>query len=74
MGTWFLASAYGQYGAGLIGSALAQSEDASKNLSNMEKLNQYTSGYEMIAYISIASGIVLILISPLIRKLMQEVK
>ncbi|MBL7899183.1 MAG: hypothetical protein JNJ99_11670, partial [Crocinitomicaceae bacterium] len=38
MGTWFLASAYGQYGAGLIGSALAQSEDASKNLSNMEKL------------------------------------
>lgn len=74
MGTWFLASAYGQYGAGLIGSALAQSEDAGKNLTNMEKLSQYTAGYEMIAYISIASGILLILISPLIRKLMQEVK
>jgi len=74
MGTWFLASAYGQYGAGLIGSALAQSEDTERNLTNTEKLELYTSGYEMIAYISIASGLLLILISPLIRKLMGNVK
>lgn len=74
MGTWFLASAYGQYGAGLIGAALAKGEDTGENLSNVQKLEQYTSGYEMIAYVSIGSGILLILISPLIRKLMQEVK
>lgn len=74
MGTWFLASAYGQYGAGLIGAALAKGEDTGENLTNIQKLEQYTSGYEMIAYISIGSGILLILISPLIRKLMQEVK
>ena len=73
MGTWFLASAYGQYGAGLIGAALAQ-DDSGKNLTNLEKLEQYTNGYEMISYISIGSGLFLILISPFIRKLMQEVK
>lgn len=74
MGTWFLASAYGQYGAGIIGAALAKGEGSSDNLSNIEKLEQYTSGYETIAYISIASGILLMLASPLIRKLMGDVK
>lgn len=73
MGTWFLASAYGQYGAGLIGSALA-SDESGKNLTNVEKLEQYTSGYEMIGYISLAAGVVMILLSPVIRKLMAEVK
>ena len=74
MGTWFLASAFGQYGAGLIGAALAKSENADENLTNVQKLEQYTSGYETIAYISVIAGVVLILVSPLIRKLMQEVK
>ncbi|HLP12058.1 MAG TPA: peptide MFS transporter [Flavobacteriales bacterium] len=74
MGTWFLASAYGQYGAGLIGAALAKSEGSGENLTNVQKLEQYTSGYETIAYISIASGILLMIASPLIRKLMGEVK
>ncbi len=74
MGTWFLASAYGQYGAGLIGAALAKSENTNENLNNVQKLEQYTSGYETIAYISIISGVFLILISPLLRKLMDDVK
>jgi len=73
MGTWFLASAYGQYGAGLIGSYMAQS-DSGENLTAFQKLEQYTSGYESIAYISAIAGVVLIAISPLIRKLMGEVK
>lgn len=73
MGTWFLASAYGQYGAGLIGSYMAKN-DTGENLSAFQKLEQYTSGYESIAYISVIAGIVLIAISPLIKKLMGEVR
>ncbi len=74
MGTWFLASAFGQYGAGIIGAALAKSENVGENLTNVQKLEQYTSGYETIGYIALISGVALILISPLLRKLMQEVK
>lgn len=74
MGTWFLASAYGQYGAGLIGAALASNEASDKNLTNYEKLIQYTDGYQMIGLISIIAGVILILLYPFIRKLMGGVK
>jgi POT family proton-dependent oligopeptide transporter len=74
MGTWFLASAYGQYGAGLIGAAMASSGDPDKNLTNTEKLMQYTEGYQTIGIISLVSGVVLIIISPILRKKMGGVK
>lgn len=71
MGTWFLASAYGQYGAGLIGSALAKVDTSIANPTNVDKLNQYTNGYQSIAYIAIGAGIVLLLISPILKKQMK---
>jgi proton-dependent oligopeptide transporter, POT family len=74
MGTWFLASAFGQYGAGLIGAALATGDPNAGDLTNLQKLEQYTGGYSMIGYISLGAGVLLIAISPMIRKLMQEVK
>jgi len=73
MGTWFLASAYGQYGAGLIGAAMAQN-DSVENATSFQKLDQYTSGYGSIGWISLGAGVLLIMISPLIKKLMGEVK
>lgn len=73
MGTWFLASAYGQYGAGLIGAALSGGGEAKgKNLTNLDKLNHYTDGYQMIGFISVGAGIVLILISPIFKRLMTS--
>lgn len=71
MGMWFLASAYGQYLAGLLGANIAE---ASQNASNLEKLAVYTSGYKQLAVYALVCGIVLILISPLVRKLMGEVR
>jgi POT family proton-dependent oligopeptide transporter len=71
MGTWFLASAYGQYGAGLIGSALAKVDTSIKNPTNLDKLDQYTNGYQSIAYIAIGAGIVLLIISPILKKQMK---
>lgn len=73
MGTWFLASAFGQYGAGLIGAALATSSNPERNLTNLEKLEQYAQGYMMIGYIALGAGLVLVVLSPLVRKLMGNV-
>ncbi|KGO90534.1 peptide MFS transporter [Flavobacterium suncheonense] len=71
MGMWFLASAYGQYFAGLLGANIAE---ASTNASNLEKLNVYADGYEQLAIYALIAGVLLIAISPLVKKLMQDVK
>jgi proton-dependent oligopeptide transporter, POT family len=71
MGMWFLASAYGQYFAGLLGANIAE---ASENASNLDKLIVYADGYKQLGFYALIAGILLIAISPLIKKLMQEVK
>lgn len=71
MGMWFLASAYGQYVAGIIGASMATSQE---NTSNLQALISYAEGYKQLALYAIIAGVVLILISPLIKKLMQEVR
>jgi POT family proton-dependent oligopeptide transporter len=40
----------------------------------MDKLLSYTEGYKQFALYAIIAGVLLIVISPLVRKLMQEVK
>jgi len=71
MGMWFLASAYGQYFAGLLGANIAE---ASQDATNMDKLTVYADGYLQLALYALILGVLLIAISPLVKKLMQEVK
>ena len=71
MGMWFLASAYGQYFAGLLGANIAK---ASEHATNLEKLNVYADGYKQLGIYALIAGVILIVISPLVKKLMQEVK
>jgi POT family proton-dependent oligopeptide transporter len=71
MGMWFLASAYGQYFAGILGANIA---NASESASNIDKLNIYAVGYQQLAIYALIAGVILIVISPFIKKLMQEVK
>ncbi|WP_447641446.1 MULTISPECIES: peptide MFS transporter [Chitinophagaceae] len=71
IGMWFLASAYGQYGAGLLGAAMSSDKGAATNI---ERLIQYTAGYKQMAYICVAAGIILIICAPLIKKLMRDVR
>lgn len=71
MGMWFLASAYGQYFAGLLGAGIAE---ASENANNLEKLKTYADGYLQLAVYALIAGVILIAIAPLIKKLMQDVK
>jgi POT family proton-dependent oligopeptide transporter len=71
MGMWFLASAYGQYVAGILGAGIAQASD---NASPIQKLNNYTEGYLQLGYYALAAGMILIAISFTVKKLMHEVR
>ncbi len=71
MGMWFLASAYGQYFAGLLGANISE---ASENSTNLEKLYVYADGYKQLGIYALIIGIIMIIFSPLIRKLMGSVK
>lgn len=71
MGMWFLASAYGQYVAGILGANMVSPK---ADASAMDKLISYTDGYYQLAIYALIVGVVLLVISPIVRRLMQEVK
>lgn len=71
MGMWFLASAYGQYFAGLLGANIAE---ASENSTNYEKMMVYTDGYKQLGLYSLIIGLIIIAVSPFIKRLMGGVK
>jgi POT family proton-dependent oligopeptide transporter len=70
MGMWFLASAYGQYVAGLIGANMAEAREGS---SLVDQLIVYTDSYKELGHYSLIAGVLLIAISPLVKKLMHGV-
>ena len=67
MGTWFFASATGNFAAGLIASATG-SEAASGEGAGREVV---MAVYSQIGWIAIGAGIAVVVISPLIKKLMH---
>lgn len=71
MGLWFLASAYGQYVAGRIGAYIAEPQETD---TLMTKLMAYTDGYYLLGIISVVAGLFIMLIYPLVKKLMGEVR
>lgn len=71
MGMWFLASAYGQYVAGLLGAGIAS---AGEDASLYDKMLTYTDGYKQLGIYALIAGVILLVISPVVRKLMREVK
>ncbi len=71
MGMWFLASAYGQYVAGIFGASIANEDPSATAL---QKLTSYTDGYKQFAVYALVAGVALIIVAPLVRKLMGEVK
>ncbi len=77
MGMWFLASAFGQYVAGWVGTLMSipseEGEASGLVVNAVESLPIYMSVFESIAYISIGSGVLLLLLSPLLRRWMKEV-
>lgn len=75
MGFWFLASALGQHLAGWIGTLMAiPSEGGATTISPLESLSIYSGVFMKITYVSIVGGIVLLLLVPLLRRWMSNVK
>ncbi|MFC4095142.1 peptide MFS transporter [Euzebyella saccharophila] len=72
MGVWFLSSAFAFQVVGFIGKQLAI-KSTDKNVGGFETLSVYTGGFELIAKYALGAGIIVLLASPLIKKLMGRV-
>ncbi len=72
MGVWFLSSAFAFQIVGFISKQLSvESTDA--NVGGMETLGLYTDGFNLIGLYSLGAGAVVLLFSPLMKKLMGNV-
>jgi len=72
MGVWFLSSAFAFQVVGFIGKQLAiESTDA--NVGGFDTLTVYTDGFLLIAKYALGAGIIVLLTSPLIKRLMGNV-
>jgi len=69
MGTWFLASAYGQYVAGILGAGMSSTKE---HAPLSERLNGYTNGYLQLSIYALITGVIIILLARWLQKLMQE--
>jgi proton-dependent oligopeptide transporter, POT family len=76
MGMWFLASAFGHHLAGWVGSTMAipKEEKGGAVLSAVESMGIYMGGFEKIALVSLAGGVVILAVSPFIKRWMHGVK
>jgi POT family proton-dependent oligopeptide transporter len=68
MGMWFLASAYGQYFAGILGAGMASPDEKA---SLVTRLDGYTQGYHQLAIYAFITGAIVILASRWLKGLMQ---
>lgn len=72
MGVWFLSSAFAFQIVGFIGKQLAV-ESTDKNVGGLETLGIYTDGFHLIAMYSLGAGAIVLLFSPLMKKLLGNV-
>ena len=73
MGTWFLASAYSSYVAAQIATIAARPSDES-TLDLSGALTGYTELFSQLLYIGLAGGVVLLILSPLLKRMMHGVR
>ena len=76
MGLWFLASAFGHHLGGWIGSLMAipKTNADGSEFTVVQSLPIYMEGCKNIALVSLGGGVLIILLSPLIKKLMHDIK
>ena len=72
MGIWFLSSAYAFQIVGFIGKQLAV-DSTDVNVGGLDTLEIYTDGFMLISQYSLGAGIIVIIFSPLMKKLMGDV-
>jgi len=67
MGTWFFASATGNYAAGLIAAATGAEEAAEAGVAKETVLDVYTT----VGWVAVGFGVAILVVSPLIKRLMH---
>jgi POT family proton-dependent oligopeptide transporter len=73
MGTWFLASAYSSYVAAQIATIAARpTNEGSLNLT--DALSGYTELFSQLLTIGLAGGAVLLVMSPVLKRMMHGVR
>ncbi len=72
MGVWFLSSAFAFQIVGFIGKQLAI-ESTDKNVGGFDTLEVYTGGFDLIAKYALGAGLIVLVASPLIKRLMGKV-
>jgi len=72
MGVWFLSSAFAFQVVGFIGKQLAIESD-NPDVRGLETLDVYTNGFELIAQYALAAGVIVLIASPLMKRLMGNV-
>lgn len=72
MGVWFLSSAFAFQIVGFISKQLAI-ESTDVNVGGLETLSTYTDGFNLIALYSLGAGAVVLVFSPLMKKLLGNV-
>lgn len=72
MGVWFLSSSYAFQVVGFIAKKLSvESSDA--NVGGLETLSIYIDGFELVAQYALVAGIMVLVFSPLMKKLMGNI-
>jgi len=72
MGIWFLSSAYAFQIVGFISKQLAV-ESTDVNVGGLQTLEIYTDGFGLIAKYALGAGLIILLFSPLMKKLMGKI-
>lgn len=72
MGIWFLSSAYAFQIVGFIGKQLAI-ENTGKEIKGFDSLYVYTDGFHLIAMYALGAGAIVLVFSPLMKKLLGNV-
>jgi POT family proton-dependent oligopeptide transporter len=73
MGVWFLSSAFAFQIVGFISKQLAVENVEGQVINPLETLEIYTNGFHLIAMYAIAAGAIVLVFSPLMKKLMGNV-
>ncbi|NND65093.1 MAG: peptide MFS transporter [Gammaproteobacteria bacterium] len=74
MGAWFLASAYAGYVAAWIGKFTAIKQAPGAEVAVSEALTAYSDLYGTLFYVALAVGVLLLLISPILKRGMHGVR
>jgi POT family proton-dependent oligopeptide transporter len=72
MGVWFLSSAFSQYVGGIIAAGASVSEGPGQEIDPVASLPIYVDTFEMLAWVALGVGLVVLLVAPLLRRWMHE--